>query len=69
MMSLVKKIQHLHSGKPQNVKIYPTPKSRQLYHGYLLCFPCCYWVGFFAVLHIIKLVLIYPQNPNISCSS
>lgn len=64
----MKKIWQIRSGKPQNAKIYPRPKSRQLYRGYFLCFPWRYWVGFFAVLHIIKLVLIYPQNPNTLCS-
>lgn len=33
-----------------------------------LCFPWCYWVGFSAVLPIIKLGLIHAQNPNPICS-
>lgn len=64
---LPKKLQQWHSGKSQNAKIHPTLKKAGN-STMVECFLWCYWVSFFAVLPIIKLVLIYPQKPNPICS-
>lgn len=61
----------------KTIRFRQSPKYWDLFHSknqatlswYLkVCFPWCYQVRFFAVLCIIKLVLIYPQNPNTICS-